>query len=72
MGYDNSILSGLSLVSLTTVQQPLAQLGGTATRLLLERLGGRQEPQVLELAPSLVVRESTGAPHDKTGRRART
>lgn len=62
VGYDNSILSGLSLVSLTTVQQPLSQLGTTATQLMLERLTGRAVPEVRELAPSLVVRESTAPP----------
>ena len=62
VGYDNSMLAGLSLVSLTTVQQPLSALGQTATQFMLERLAGRTSPTNLELAPSLVVRDSTAAP----------
>jgi DNA-binding LacI/PurR family transcriptional regulator len=65
VGYDNSMLAGLSLVSLTTVQQPLSALGQTATRFMLERLGGRTKSETLELAPSLVVRDSTSAPRKK-------
>lgn len=68
VGYDNSALSGLSLVSLTTVQQPLAALGAQATRLMLERLQGRNTTEVLELAPTLVVRDSTAAPRSKAQR----
>lgn len=62
VGYDNSTLSGLSLISLTTIQQPVVALGAEATRLLLERVCGRDQDVVMELAPTLIVRESTAAP----------
>ena len=62
VGYDNSMLSGLSLVSLTTIQQPLEELGAQATRLLLERLAGRTTHENIELAPTLIVRDSTARP----------
>lgn len=66
VGYDNSVLSGLSLVSLTTVQQPLADLGAAATQLMLERLGGRTARVAREFAPSLIVRDSTSVPRTDT------
>jgi LacI family transcriptional regulator len=45
---------------LTTVRQPVREMGETALRLLLERLGGAapSAPRPIVLAPSLVVRES--------------
>lgn len=46
---------------LTTVRQPLRQMGETASRILLDRLtDGRSEPDTVTLALQLVVRGSTG------------
>jgi DNA-binding LacI/PurR family transcriptional regulator len=44
--------------SLTTVRQPVGQLGGTMTRLLLDRLAGRPARRSTVLPVELVVRES--------------
>jgi DNA-binding LacI/PurR family transcriptional regulator len=42
---------------LTTIRQPLAAMAATALRLLLS---GSDEPHHIELATTLVVRQSTG------------
>lgn len=57
VGFDNLPLSEVFEPALTTVAQPMRELGAAATRLLLERLAGR-EPESLTLPHSLVVRES--------------
>lgn len=63
VGYDNSTLAGLSLVKLTTIEQPLTQLGKACIELTLQRLqGGRNTSVVKEYEPRLVKRNSTAAP----------
>jgi LacI family xylobiose transport system transcriptional regulator len=48
---------------LTTVRQPLAEMGAAAANLVLELAAGNPpEPTRVELATTLVVRESTGPP----------
>ncbi len=61
VGYDNGWLAGLQHISLTTIDQPRHQLGATAVELLIERLDkGQTNARHLVLAPSLVVRATTG------------
>jgi LacI family transcriptional regulator len=49
-------------VPLTTVAQQTLEMGRAAATILLNRLGGDESPpQRIVLAPSLVVRESSGA-----------
>lgn len=51
---------------LTTVRQPLAEMAAAAASLVVGLARGkRPEPTRVELATSLVVRESTAAPHDQ-------
>ncbi len=60
IGYDNSSLSHLGHIDLTTIDQPRAAMGSLAVELLLERMiDGRDEPRRITLAPSLVVRSTT-------------
>jgi LacI family transcriptional regulator, galactose operon repressor len=63
LGFDDSEQSGLVTPALTTVRQPLAEMGRMAVSLLLRLLDRqRVEAMNIELATRLVVRESTAAP----------
>jgi len=63
VGFDDSEQSGLVTPALTTVRQPLAEMGRMAVSLLLRLLDHqRVEAMNIELATRLVVRESTAAP----------
>jgi LacI family transcriptional regulator, galactose operon repressor len=63
VGFDDAELASIVTPSLTTVRQPLAELGRTAVSLLM-RLIDRQRVETLrvELGTRLVVRDSTAAP----------
>lgn len=68
VGYDDIPLARLMIPGLTTVHQPLRRMAEEATRLLLRlREGGRAEPTRIDLATSLVVRDSTGPPPGAAG-----
>jgi LacI family transcriptional regulator len=70
VGFDDIPLARWMSPPLTTVRQPLAEMAGTAVHLVLsqwERVG--KEDRSVELATTLVVRESTGPP-PRTVRRA--
>lgn len=59
-GVDDVPLSSLVTPGLTTVARPIAELGSTAARLLLERIGGRPAPADTVLECSIVRRGSCG------------
>ncbi|MFZ3215764.1 MAG: LacI family DNA-binding transcriptional regulator [Candidatus Acidiferrales bacterium] len=66
IGFDDVIPSGLSVPSLTTVRQPMEALGSTAVSIVLDAINAAVEerestPVHRQLAPELVVRESTRA-----------
>lgn len=63
VGFDDIPESSLVTPPLTTVRQPLREMGATAVR-LLQRLMDEPDatPRRTELATELVVRESTGPP----------
>lgn len=61
VGYDNSPISGLGHLNLTSVSQEPAQQARLAVRAAVERLDGlRREPRETVLNPRLVARASTG------------
>lgn len=61
IGYDGISLGGLRRLNLTTIAQPLPELGRRAAERLLDRIAGSTAPSHRELlASQLVVRGTTG------------
>lgn len=61
VGYDNSAISQLARLDLTTVSQEPARQAQLAVQAAVDRLdGGRTETREVVLNPNLVVRSSTG------------
>jgi LacI family transcriptional regulator len=60
-GFDDTGEAAITVPALTTVRQPLAELGRTAVSILLRQLENRRlEPLRVELQTRLVLRDSTG------------
>ena len=67
VGFDNTTLAALRHISLTSINQPGGDMGRAAVERLFERINGeRTTPQHDVVAPSLVVRSTTGPPRDDT------
>jgi DNA-binding LacI/PurR family transcriptional regulator len=62
VGFDDTISASYSVPSLTTVHQPLFEMGKRGAQILLERIANREgeHPSEVVMRPELVVRESTG------------
>ena len=61
IGFDDIASAAFHNPGLTTVRQPLREMGVTAGEILLQRLSDESSyPRTVTLAPDLVVRESTG------------
>jgi LacI family transcriptional regulator len=68
IGFDNIPQSAMVFPTLTTVQQPLEQMGRVATQMLLGILKNpEKESGRIELPTELLVRNSTSAPIDRAG-----
>ena len=65
VSFDDLPLASILTPPLTTVHQPLYELGAAAADLLLRRLDQPEDhrPSHVLLPTHLVVRQSTGAPH---------
>jgi LacI family transcriptional regulator len=59
VGFDNTGVAASSAPPLTTVHQPILQIGEAAVRTLFRLASGDAAPKRIELATHLVVREST-------------
>lgn len=68
IGFDDIPQSGLVRPALTTVRQPLKQMGSLSAQILIDKL---KDPDVevsrVELPTELVVRDSTTPPKDRAG-----
>ncbi len=63
VGFDDIQNAAFHNPSLTTIRQPLNQMGIESARILLQRIrGGEKYPDSVEIQPELVIRESTGVP----------
>jgi DNA-binding LacI/PurR family transcriptional regulator len=61
IGFDDIQGAAYSNPSLTTVRQPLAEMGRIAAKALLERIEGKKDgPGEIAIEPTLIVRQSTG------------
>ncbi len=63
VGFDDIQSAAYATPSLTTVRQPLAEMGKRGAQVLLERIANRDKefPKEIVMSPELVIRESTGA-----------
>jgi LacI family transcriptional regulator len=69
VGFDDMQSAAYHNPSLTTIRQPLNQMGVVAARILLQRIRGQATfPDSVPILPELIIRESTSPP---TPRRAR-
>lgn len=63
VGFDDIPLAAHTDPPLTTVHQPMREMGGSAAKLLLSHFGGAKLPQEPQIIPTtLIVRGSTGGP----------
>lgn len=63
IGFDDADWATIVVPSITVIAQPVLQLGATAARRVLARIGGDERPPAsIVLETELVVRESTGPP----------
>ena len=63
VGYDNLPMAEWVGPGLTTIDQHVREMAGTATRMLLELAQGREPPTTrIDLVTQLIVRESTAPP----------
>ncbi len=62
VGFDDILSAEYATPSLTTVRQPLLEMGKQGAKMLLERIANREQdyPAEITMAPEFVVRESTG------------
>lgn len=64
VGFDDIHVAAYHNPRLTTVRQPLHDMGETAARILLQRIQGFKDyPEDFAVAPELIIRETTTAPN---------
>ncbi len=65
IGFDDVMYTAQMSPPLTTIRQPLAEMGKMAANILLRLIAGQQlESNHVELSTSLVVRESCALPRN--------
>jgi len=74
LGFDDVEAAPFHIPSLTTIRQPLQQMGTIAADALLRKIAGEHLPRIIRIEPELIVRESTSpiAPRSKSRLVART
>jgi LacI family transcriptional regulator len=64
IGFDDIQGAAYHTPSLTTIRQPLSNMGNTAARILLQRIRGMKDyPEQIPIVPELIIRESTLPPN---------
>jgi DNA-binding LacI/PurR family transcriptional regulator len=59
IGYDDIQSASYHVPSLTTIRQPLVEMGRIASQILLDKLSGKPTPPLVLVKPNLIAREST-------------
>jgi LacI family transcriptional regulator len=73
VGFDDIQGAAFHNPSLTTIRQPLHQMGMVSARILLQRIRGQATfPDIVPIHPELVIRESTCPPNPKRARARRS
>jgi DNA-binding LacI/PurR family transcriptional regulator len=73
VGFDDIESAAFHNPSLTTIRQPLTQMGIVSARILLQRIRGQASfPDIVPIHPELVIRESTCPPNPKRVRTKRS
>jgi len=63
VGFDDIQAAAFQNPSLTTIRQPLRDMGATAARILLRRIRAQgSDPETVPVIPELIIRESTQPP----------
>ncbi|MFZ0630929.1 MAG: LacI family DNA-binding transcriptional regulator [Acidobacteriaceae bacterium] len=72
VGFDDIITAAYYEPPLTTVKQPLREMGSRAAQILLARIAesDKEYPDEIVMEPELIVRESTGPPPAHNGQRS--
>lgn len=68
IGFDDIQVAAYHSPRLTTIRQPLHDMGETAARILLQRLQGLKDYPECAVAPELIIRETTAPPRVRHGR----
>jgi LacI family transcriptional regulator len=70
IGFDDIQIAAYHNPRLTTIRQPLRDMGETAARILLQRIQGFKDyPVEFAVPPELIIRETTAPPNPKALRR---
>ncbi len=73
VGFDDIQGASFHNPSLTTIRQPLVEMGQVAARILLQRIRGQATfPDIVPIHPELVIRESTSPPGPRRARAKRS
>jgi DNA-binding LacI/PurR family transcriptional regulator len=70
IGFDDISVAAYHTPRLTTIRQPLRDMGETAARILLQRMQGFKDyPEEFAVPPELIIRETTAPPNKNFLRR---
>ena len=69
IGFDDISAAAYHTPRLTTIRQPLHDMGETAARILLQRIQGFKDyAETFEVPPELIIRETTAPRHNRRSR----
>jgi LacI family transcriptional regulator len=62
MGFDDIEFASISYPPLTTIRQPLREMGATAAEVLIRKIEKKEAVENISVRPELVIRSSTCSP----------